>query len=244
MELSLFSLLKQPLSMSDVPLPGLALVNAAALFREVVSMSYCNERKRPDDTVSPAIDEILARLGERFNEALGERLEAPARVAELLALPSGQRELAARTREALRTPAVAELLIAPAASPSPQASLDLARLAVAVTERLDPSRYIPSLVCDLRAQAWARLGEARLLAGDLRGAEEALDKAEQLLEDGSADPLEEAHLLEARAAVAGAFGEAGAAAELLEMAAELYESVAEDERAARARAAAAAIEAA
>ncbi len=205
-------------------------------------MQYC--KKRPGNAASPALDEVLARLEEKFKEAVGERLEAPSRLAELLALPPSQRELAARTRAAFRTPAVVELLIAPAAPSSSTSSFDLARLAVAVADRLDSARYSPSLVFDLRARAWARLAEARRLTGDLRGAAQALDTAERLLEDGSADPLEEAHLLEARAAVVGDRGDVETAAVLLEMAAEIYESVADGDHAARARAAAAEAEAA
>jgi len=161
-----------------------------------------------------------------------------------MALPPGQRELAARTRTSFHTPAVIELLVGHIGQPSPPGSpLEMARLAVAVADRLDAERYSSSLVCDLRARAWARLGDARRLTGDLRGAEQALDAAERLADDGSSDPLEEAHLLEVRAAILGDCGDTEAAFELFEMAAEIYESVADGERAARARGSAAELEA-
>ncbi len=109
---------------------------------------------------------------------------------------------------------------------------------MAVADRLDAARYGCSLVHDLRARAWAQLAEARRLDGDLAGAAEALDFAEQLSEEGSADPLEEAHLLERRAALLADLGDAEGAAVLLSRAAEIYESVADAPRSARARLAA------
>ncbi|HEX9668111.1 MAG TPA: hypothetical protein VGC93_01385, partial [Thermoanaerobaculia bacterium] len=106
---------------------------------------------------------------------------------------------------------------------------------MAVADRLEPARYGPSLVHDLRARAWAQLAEARRLDGDLAGAAEALVVAELLSEEGSADPLEEGHLLERRAALLADQGDAEAAAALLSLAAEIYESVADAPRSARAR---------
>jgi hypothetical protein len=189
----------------------------------------------PGDSAPPQLEDVLSRLETRFNDLVTERVAAPALLAELMVLPPGQRELAARTRDAFHTPAVAELLIEQSDQTRPPAALELARLAVAIADRVDPKRYSSSFVHDLRSRAWAQLGEARRLAGDLRGAANALDIAEQLSEDGSADPLEEAHLLEVRAALLADRGDVEAGAELLTMAAEIYESVGDGPGAAQAR---------
>ena len=124
---------------------------------------------------------------------------------------------------------------------APLAALELARLAVAVAEGLEPARYGSSLVYDLRAHAWAQLAEARRLDRDLAGAAKALVVAERLSEEGSADPLLEGLILERRAALLADQGDAEAAATLLWLAADIYESVADAPRSARARLAASAL---
>jgi hypothetical protein len=167
----------------------------------------------------------------------GEREAAGGHLADLLALPTAQRESAVRARDG-QTLALAELLVERSTEAPPLAALELARLAVAVADRLEPARYGPSLVHDLRARAWAQLAEVRRLDGDLAGAAEALVVAELLSEEGSADPLEEGYLLERRAALLADQGDAEAAAALLSLAAEIYESVADAPRSARARLAA------
>ncbi len=162
-------------------------------------------------------------------------------MADLLALPAAQREGATRVRPAWQTFGLAELLVERSAEAAPRAALELARLAVAVAACLEPARYTASLVCDLRARAWAQLAEARRLDGDLAGAAKALDVAEELCEEGSADPLLEAHLLERRAALRAGRGDAEDAAAMLERAAKIYESVADAPRAVSARLAASAL---
>jgi hypothetical protein len=180
-------------------------------------------------------DDLLSRLEAHFAVLAGEREAARGHLADLLALPAAQREIAARARAACQTLALAELLVERSTEAAPPAALELARLAVAVADRLEPARYGASLVHDLRARAWAQLAEARRLDGDLAGAAEALVVAEVLCEEGSADPLEEGHLLERRAALLADQGDAEAAAALLSLAAEIYESVADAPRSARAR---------
>lgn len=199
-------------------------------------MRHCSEHS---GNLAPShFDTALARLEERFNELVSDREAAPPLLERLLAMPQSQRLLAARSQQALHTPAIAELLVEESSQSGPGSALDVARLAVAVADRLDPDRYSASLVHDLRARAWGQLAEARRLGGDLRGAGLALAIAERLAEDGSADPLEEAHLLELRAAQLADLGELEAATELLRLAAETYESVADGPRSARARLAA------
>lgn len=153
---------------------------------------------------------------------------------DLLALPPAQRESAAGVCDAWKTFGLAELLVERSAEAAPRAALELADLAVAVVECLGTARYGASLVHDLRARAWAQLAEARRLDGNLAGAAKALDVAEEVCEEGSADPLLEAHILERRAALRADQGDAAAAAALFERAAKIYVTVADAPRAARA----------
>lgn len=80
-------------------------------------------------------------------------------------------------------------------------SLELAEVAVAVAERLDPRVFSDTTVCDLQAGAWGALGTAHRRLGDLESAERALRVAGLLLRDGSGDPLERARLLLLEAAL-------------------------------------------
>lgn len=186
----------------------------------------------------PTDDDLLTRLETHLALLAGEREAAGGHLADLLALPAAQREIAVRARGAYRTPALVELLVERCAEAAPLLALELARLAVAIADRLDGARYGRSLVCDLRAYAWAELAEARRLDGDLAGAGQTLDHAEAVCEEGSADPLVEAHLLERRAALLADLGDAEGAAARLSRAAEIYESVADAPRSIRARLAA------
>ncbi|HEX5758314.1 MAG TPA: hypothetical protein VF121_03905, partial [Thermoanaerobaculia bacterium] len=170
------------------------------------------------------LEDLLSKLEARHAQFVDERESAAELCEELLAVAAAQREDAARDGGAYHTLALAELLVERSAAAGPGA-IELARLAVAVADCLDRVRYPASLVHDLRARAWAQLAEARRQDGDRRGAGAALGVAEALSEHGSADPLEEGHLLERRAALLADEGDPEAAAHLLVLAAENYESV-------------------
>ncbi len=75
------------------------------------------------------------------------------------------------------------------------AVVDLAELALAVAERLDPEVYGEERACDFKTEALAVLGDARRLAGDFAGARLAFSQARIHLEMGTGDLLEEAGLL-------------------------------------------------
>ncbi|HZF07511.1 MAG TPA: tetratricopeptide repeat protein [Thermoanaerobaculia bacterium] len=81
------------------------------------------------------------------------------------------------------------------------AAEEMASLALTVADELDPAWYGSGLINDLKARAWAALGEARRAGADLRGAEEAFTEAESRLGEGSGDALEEAQVLELQAAL-------------------------------------------
>jgi tetratricopeptide (TPR) repeat protein len=81
----------------------------------------------------------------------------------------------------------------------PEAMVFLAALAVGVAERLD--LLARKEVADLRARAWAELGNARRVANDLLGAEAALERALMSAEEGAGDPLLLARLLDLTASL-------------------------------------------
>lgn len=73
----------------------------------------------------------------------------------------------------------------------PATALELAELGVALAGQLSEARYGSRLVSDMQARAWAALGNARRIASDQAGAEEALQRATALVEEeGTGDPLE------------------------------------------------------
>lgn len=83
----------------------------------------------------------------------------------------------------------------------PEGMVFLAALAVGVSERIHPSSATHSAVTDLKARAWAELGNARRVANDLRGAEAALEHSLRCAEQGSGDPLLLARILDLTASL-------------------------------------------
>ena len=113
-------------------------------------------------------------------------------------------------------------------------AIELAELGLLLAGLLDGERYGRSVVQDLQARAWAYLGNARRIAFDLTGAEEALARAERLAEGGSADPLEEARILDLRASLLSDQGRFEQAAELLDVVIDIYDELHEPHRKGRA----------
>lgn len=182
----------------------------------------------------------LARTFDRLERRLSlleiERAVAPELVAGLLAHPRLDRFAVLRGLSDLHTLAVCERLVEQcyeAGWTDPARALELAELAVEVSDCLPVERYGVSVVQDLKARAWAYLGNARRLGGDLAGADQALSHAESLADDGSADPLEEARILELRAALLADQGWLEEAAEMLDLAVEIYSEVKDPHRSGR-----------
>jgi tetratricopeptide (TPR) repeat protein len=188
--------------------------------------------------VEPVDDEgvwsrISAELGWRVAEVARERSHAPFLLAELLAVPTDDRSREVHTRRRFQTFAVCELLLERSCEGDlgdPARALELAGLGLEAAERLDPGRYGASVIQDLRARAWACLGNARRLALDFAGAAEALARAEQLAETGSGDPLEEARILDFRASLLSDQGRFEEASALLDVVAGIYLDLREPHR--------------
>lgn len=104
----------------------------------------------------------------------------------------------------------------------PAEGVDIGRLAVLVTERLDTYRMGEGRVADLKAAAWAALGNASRIAEDFEGARRAFNEAWRLLESGTGDPIEEAHLISLEASYMKDIGEFELAESSLAEALEMY----------------------
>ena len=189
-----------------------------------------------------AIAHALAVSRRREEELAGERLAAPGLLAKLLEQPWEKRLALVRRHERYQSLALADLLLdrcrelrrrppqsakAPEGSGSPEstARIELAELAVAVAERLDPEACGPTVVRDLLGRAWVEAGEARRLAGDLPGAARAARSAAPLLAGG--EPIERLDLLRLEAAIAADHGRFEEADRLLDRAAQVCRTAGE-----------------
>lgn len=86
------------------------------------------------------------------------------------------------------------------------AAVGLYYLAWMIAQKLSPEVYGDTRVRDFQAIAATELGNAKRLYGDLRGAEEDLARAEELLDLGTGDLLDRAYLLGIRATLKSDLG--------------------------------------
>lgn len=163
-----------------------------------------------------------------------ERAEAPLLCRRLLLHPPEQRGEIAAGDPRFHTWGVGERLLARSLELLERDAAEaehLAVLALTVARRL--GRHSPALVRDLEARAWACTGKARLRAGDLTGAGEALRAAAACLAQGTGDLLVEGLLLEFEADVCQAQGRRGEAAALLHQASSRYDQAGDTPQSAR-----------
>ncbi len=138
------------------------------------------------------IDRALARTYEAIGHSLpdlGEEEEIPTIL--FAALPRLQERCEVLLAESweLRTS-------------DPAAMVRRARLAAQLSDSLGAADGSPSERADFQAKAWGELGNALRIAGDLRGASAAFDRALERLERGSGDPSLFARLLDRAASLA------------------------------------------
>ncbi|HEX6864832.1 MAG TPA: hypothetical protein VF414_18520, partial [Thermoanaerobaculia bacterium] len=211
--------------------------------RKVDDLLWQLQTAAPPSGPARAVDEeeqvwsrLLVKLEHRMELISRERAVAPGLVGELLAVSPGGREALLRSGR-FQTIAVCELLIELSFAEGfqdPARACELAGLAAQVADRLDAVLYGRSVVQDFRARAWAYLGNARRLGSDLKGAEEAISLAEYFSEEGSADPLEEARILDLKASLLADQGHLEEAAGLLDVVVDIYEDIRDAHRQGRA----------
>lgn len=152
----------------------------------------------------PAIRESEQILHERGRMLAGERLEAPGLFVELTRHPAGRWDFVLQSSPRFHTWGVFELLVERASETSirnPAQAEDLGSLALRLADHLDPGRYGAELIEDLRARAWAYLGNAYRIKSDLQAAEAAFVSAYEHLKKGTNDTLERAILQDLEASL-------------------------------------------
>lgn len=182
----------------------------------------------PDATLSEVL-EAAAHLREVTKV---ERLEAPALAGRLERHPETRARLLIDNQAGFQTWGLCEELLDRSRQAilagDPRRAVRVARLAVAVADRLDDGLYGGGLAADLRGRSWGALGNAYRCSSRFELAAEAFDRAQELLDDGSGDPLEQANLFSLRGSLAYWLGDLDGAIEVLERAEAIYSELDED----------------
>jgi tetratricopeptide (TPR) repeat protein len=111
----------------------------------------------------------------------------------------------------------------------PVEAVDIVRLAILVAERLSPTSIGEQRVADLKAAAWAALGNAQRIAEEFEGARRAFNEAWRILESGTGDPELEARLISFEASYMKDIGEFETAESSLEEALQIYQKIHDDQ---------------
>ncbi|HEY9422856.1 MAG TPA: tetratricopeptide repeat protein [Thermoanaerobaculia bacterium] len=180
---------------------GLTRHRSGPLARKIADVLHW--RESPPD-YGPIIREHEQTFREREQNMARERLEAPSLFVELLSYPVEQRELVFKNSPRFHTWGIFELMVERSLETgirTPTYAEELGLLALQLSEFLDASRYGSEVIHDLRARAFGYIGNARRIRSDLRGAEDAFQKAYAQLQEGTHDPLERAMLLDLEASL-------------------------------------------
>lgn len=184
-----------------------------------------------------AIENVLDRFRPRLDAVVLELAEAPALLSDLLESPVERWEDRAHNDPRFRSIALCRILLDRSYEESIEAPLRgerLAALALGITELLDPGRYGGRALEDAHARAWIAIGNARRIADDLRGAENAFRAAEEHLGHGLGDWLDKAQLLTFKASLRRAERRFPEAVRLFRRAISIYLCTGEGRRAAEA----------
>lgn len=184
------------------------------------------------------LDRALGNLGKHLSAHRSEQAKADRLYLRLFELPSTRRLLLLSNLRLERAWNLAHLLIEQGHArlrEDCQQAVEHAELATRVSARLSERYYGPSLVTEIRARAWACLGNASRVAGRLGRADQAFHQAHLLLLEGSGEPLEEAFFLDLEASLHATRRRFPRAVQNLGRAAWLFHLVDDEHMAARAR---------
>jgi tetratricopeptide (TPR) repeat protein len=165
-----------------------------------------------------------------------ERAGGKGLVSELLKHPAERRLMLIRNNPRFHSWGVFERLLEMSILESPRdagASEGLARLALELSDQLDDQIYGLEAIQDLRGRAWAYIGNARRVQSDLRGAQEALDRALVHIRQGTREPWERAVWLDLKGSLLRAQRRFDEALRLMKRALTLFLSVGDQHRAGR-----------
>lgn len=173
-----------------------------------------------------ALERVFDRV-RRVNTSLSaERQDAQELLAELLRHPLERRLMLVQNSPRFQSWGLGELILQQVGGRvilEPREAKEAAELAVAVAESLPPAQYGAPLVQDLKARAWAHLGNANRVLSDFRSAEQCFQVAESHLARGTGDRLERARLLDLKASLRNYQGRTEEAVSLLNRAIAIYQ---------------------
>lgn len=161
-----------------------------------------DQRPSPPFDYTLAIERSAARIAGLQSLYEKEKVEAVGLFSELLEHPAERRSWILRNRRRFQTWGFFELLLERSREQNfENAALaeELALLALEIPDRLES--FSEERIEDLRARAWACIGNTRRVRSDLRGAEEAFTIAFSHLANGSHEPMERAVLLDLKASL-------------------------------------------
>lgn len=165
-----------------------------------------------------------------------ERSEAQELVAELRKHPPERQRVLIRNHPRFKTWGVLEFLLEASRQETPgNAALgeELGLLALDVAEHLDTSVYGVEGIEDLKARAWAYIGNARRVRFEFREAEEAFDRSLLHQRKGTREPWEQAVWLDLKASLLRAQRRFDEAMKLLKRAMIIFLAVGDRHRAGR-----------
>jgi tetratricopeptide (TPR) repeat protein len=133
-----------------------------------------------------------------------ERAQAPRLLSVLLEQPEARRELLVRNHPRFQTWGLLELILEQSHEQifsNPAGSEEMGNLALLVSDHLRPSLYGLERIEDLRARAWADIGNSLRVRVSLAEAEKAFEKAFAHLGRGTGEVLERASILRLKGAL-------------------------------------------
>jgi tetratricopeptide (TPR) repeat protein len=133
-----------------------------------------------------------------------ERAQAPKLLSVLLEQPEARRELLVRNHPRFQTWGLLELILEQSQEQTfnnPADSEKMANLALLVSDHLSPSLYGLERIEDLRARAWAYIGNSLRVRVNLAEAGQAFEKAFAHLRQGTGETLERGSILRLKGAL-------------------------------------------
>lgn len=173
-----------------------------------------------------AIDRVFDRVRQANSQLQAERGQARHLLEELARHPLERQRLLVQNSTRFQTWGFCELLLNLSQEgryDDPREGAQLAEIGVAVAETLDPKLYGPALLQDMKARAWAFLGNAKRVLSDFRAADHAFQVAESHLARGTGDRLEKARLLDLKASLRNYQGRSEEALALLNRVIAIYQ---------------------
>jgi tetratricopeptide (TPR) repeat protein len=169
-----------------------------------------------------AMDNILRTVLSRTSQVSAERASAPAQLAELLALPTQERESAVHREMRLQTYSLAAYTLERCEKVifhDPLMAGELARLARVIAQQADPRNCGgTAALADLEAYAMAMEANAARVSGDLRTAFSTFLQSRRAQDRGGADPDLSARIDLLESSLRRDLRQFGAALELLDRA--------------------------